>query len=244
MKRGMDMFRATVMEEIQASEAFLVLLLESIEEWARSVGPNVPAYQQLYQELIEQGVTFPVYSAEQVQLNRLRAMKPREVVAFVKSQLEAQREDPEKVKLHVEVLRDKRQELTNTVSMSTLNPRVMQAHMACLDEIDLLLTLAETYQKAESPPRAPAKQAAPVTASVDRTAELISKAMKSWAAVEEPGTVPAPVSLYSDNEDELDIDLRPDLEYIGAVSPSIRHSGSYYTLKGKKSQNDDFVEDI
>lgn len=244
MKRGMDLFRATVMEDIVASEKFLVLLLENIEEWAKSVGPNVPAYLQLYQELIEQGVTFPVYSSEQVQLNRLRAMKPREVVAFVKAKLEAQREDPEIVKLHVEVLRDKRQELTNTVSMATLNPKIMQAHMACLDEIDLLLTIAETYQKEESPQRVPVQNAVPVAVAVDRTEELISKAMKNWAVLKEPGTVPAPVSLYSDNEDELDVGLRPDLEYVGVVSPSIRHSGSYYTLKAKKSQNDDFVWDI
>jgi len=244
MNRGMDLFKATVMEEILASQKFLVLLLEGIEEWARSVGKQVPAYKAVYQELIEQGVAFPVYSAAQVELNRLKAMKPQEVAAHMRAELEAQREVPEKVRSHMEVLREKREELTTTVSFATLNPSVMESLIACLEEIDFLLVLADTYQQAEKRPKVSQKQSVSVPVSVDRSAELLAKAMESWAALQEPGTASAPATLNSDNEDDLDVDLRPDLEYGGAVSPSLRQSKHFQTLKGRKSLNDEFVGDM
>lgn len=242
MNRGMDLFKATVMEEIVASEQFLVLLLENIEEWARSVGTQVSVYQTLYQELKEQGVTFPVYSAAQVELNRLRAMKPQEVAAFMRAELEAQREAPEKVHIHVEILREKQQDLLQTAQMATLNQMAMEALVACSEEINQLLTLADTYRQVKRPSKVHSKPPVPASAPINRSSELVAKAIENWAALLEPSTASAPAALDSDNEDALDKALRPDLEDMGAVS--LRQSRNFRTLKGRKGPNDDLVGDI
>ena len=229
MKRGMDLFGANRMGEILASQKFLVLLLENIEEWARSLGPHVPAYTHLYESLKSQGVTFPVYTQEEMEFNRLRAMQPRDVLAYLSGQLQAQKDSPEKVKITARVLKEKREELAHAVSMATLNERTMQETMTCVDEIDSILGVIETYKQAErqrSVPKKPQKEK-----PVDRTEELIAKAEGNWAGIEEPrSNGQNPGILDEDDGDEMDIDIRPDLDNL----PSVRLNIGFYnrTVKG------------